>query len=219
MNRAGVNVVDTVIEQLAASEAVLTPDEKDLGVALVDIGGGTADVAIFERGSLWHTAVIAVGGDHFTNDLMIGLNTARADAEMIKETFGAVTAGWRHTGTTFEVPELGKPTSRLIEQRLLRVERVVRRRDRGDELQRGRLPDRRAPDSAPPSDESGTERDFHLEIKMLSIFRRIMKNEQGATAIEYTLIASLIAVAAITAMSTVGGKVTNVLTNVGNAMT
>ena len=58
-----------------------------------------------------------------------------------------------------------------------------------------------------------------LEIEMLSIFRRLMKNEQGATAIEYTLIASLIAVAAITAMSTVGGKVTNVLNNVANAMT
>src|SRR5688572_15565116 len=61
VNRAGVTVVDTVIEQLAAAEAVLTPDEKELGVALVDIGGGTADLAIFERGSLWHTAVIAVG--------------------------------------------------------------------------------------------------------------------------------------------------------------
>src|SRR5262249_8078155 len=55
VNRAGVSVADMVIEQLAASEAVLTPDEKELGVALVDIGGGTADLAIFERGSLWHT--------------------------------------------------------------------------------------------------------------------------------------------------------------------
>src|SRR5688500_13994326 len=57
VNRAGVNATDTVIEQLAAAEAVLTPDEKELGVALVDIGGGTADLAIFERGSLWHTGV------------------------------------------------------------------------------------------------------------------------------------------------------------------
>ena len=57
VNRAGVEVVDTVLEQLAASEAVLTPDEKELGVALVDIGGGTTDFAIFERGSLWHTGV------------------------------------------------------------------------------------------------------------------------------------------------------------------
>ena len=58
VNRAGVGVIDTVVEQIGAAEAVLTPDEKELGVALVDIGGGTTDIAIFERGSLWHTAVI-----------------------------------------------------------------------------------------------------------------------------------------------------------------
>jgi cell division protein FtsA len=69
VNRAGVEVVDTVLEQLAASDSVLTPDEKELGVALVDIGGGTTDFAVFERGSLWHTGVLAVGGDHFTNDI------------------------------------------------------------------------------------------------------------------------------------------------------
>jgi pilus assembly protein Flp/PilA len=66
--------------------------------------------------------------------------------------------------------------------------------------------------------EAVTRKDILLEITMLSIFRRLMKNEKGATAIEYTLIASLIAVAAITAMSTVGGKVNNVLANVSNAM-
>lgn len=73
VNRAGVDVVETVLEQLAASEAVLTPDEKELGVCLVDIGGGTTDFAVFERGSLWHTGVLAVGGDHFTNDIAVGL--------------------------------------------------------------------------------------------------------------------------------------------------
>ena len=72
VNRAGVNVAETVVEQLAASESVLTDDEKDLGVALVDIGGGTTDIAIYERGSLWHTAVVGVGGDHFTNDIAVG---------------------------------------------------------------------------------------------------------------------------------------------------
>ena len=72
VNRAGIAVVDTVIEQLAAAEAVLAQDEKELGVALVDIGGGTADLAIFERGSLWHTAVVAVGGEHFTSDIAVG---------------------------------------------------------------------------------------------------------------------------------------------------
>src|SRR4029079_17646576 len=66
VDRAGVAVAETVVDQLAASEAVLTDDEKQLGVALVDIGGGTTDIAIYERGSLWHTAVIGIGGDHFT---------------------------------------------------------------------------------------------------------------------------------------------------------
>src|SRR6187397_797170 len=83
VNRAGVTVVDTVIEQLAAAEAVLTPDEKELGVALVDIGGGTADLAIYERGHLWHTAVVAVGGDHFTNDIAVGLRMPIPDADKL----------------------------------------------------------------------------------------------------------------------------------------
>ncbi len=73
-------MAETVVEQLAASESVLTDDEKELGVALVDIGGGTTDIAIYERGSLWHTAVIALGGDHFTNDIAVGLRTPMPDA-------------------------------------------------------------------------------------------------------------------------------------------
>src|SRR5918994_1465222 len=77
VNRAGVNVADTVIEQLAAAEAVLTPDEKELGVALVDIGGGTADVAIFERGSLWHTGVVAIGGENLNQNDPHGLGHPR----------------------------------------------------------------------------------------------------------------------------------------------
>ena len=88
VNRAGVNVAETVVEQLAASESVLTEDEKELGVALVDIGGGTTDIAIYERGSLWHTAVIGVGGDHFTNDIAVGLRTPVPDAEKIKRKCG-----------------------------------------------------------------------------------------------------------------------------------
>src|SRR5678816_2413033 len=96
VNRAGVAVADTVIEQLAASEAVLTQDEKELGVALVDVGGGTADVAIFERGSLWHTGVIAVGGDHFTNDIAVGLRTPIPDAERIKRRCGCAPVSYTH---------------------------------------------------------------------------------------------------------------------------
>ena len=88
VNRAGIAVLDTVLEQLAASDAVLTDDEKQLGVALVDIGGGTTDFAIFERGSIWHTGVVAVGGDHFTNDIAVGLRTPIPDAEKIKRRCG-----------------------------------------------------------------------------------------------------------------------------------
>jgi cell division protein FtsA len=88
VNRAGVAVLDTVLEQLAASEAVLTDDEKQLGVAIVDVGGGTTDFAIFERGSIWHTGVVAVGGDHFTNDIAVGLRTPIPDAEKIKRRCG-----------------------------------------------------------------------------------------------------------------------------------
>ena len=84
-NRAGIEVRDTVLEQLAVAEAVLTDDEKELGVALIDIGGGTTDLAIFEKGSIWHTAVLAVGGDHFTNDLAVGLRTPIPDAETAEE--------------------------------------------------------------------------------------------------------------------------------------
>ena len=73
VQRAGIEVIDTVLTQLSAAEACLTQDEKELGVALVDIGGGTTDIAIFEKGSLWHTAVLQVGGEHFTNDVAVAL--------------------------------------------------------------------------------------------------------------------------------------------------
>jgi len=75
VNRAGVNVAETIVEQLAASDAVLTSDEKELGVALVDIGGGTTDIAIFSEGSIVHTSVLALGGNHLTNDIAVGLRT------------------------------------------------------------------------------------------------------------------------------------------------
>src|SRR5437763_16551468 len=86
VNRAGVTVSETVVEQLAASEAVLTQDEKELGVALVDIGSGTTDIAIYERGSLWHTAVIGVGGGDFKTDIAVGLGRPERDADMVNRT-------------------------------------------------------------------------------------------------------------------------------------
>jgi cell division protein FtsA len=119
VNRAGVTVADTVIEQLAASDAVLTADEKELGVALVDIGGGTADVAIFERGSLWHTGVVAVGGDHFTNDIAVGLRTPIPDAEKLKRKSGCALSSMVDEEATIEVASVGGRKPRLMARRIL----------------------------------------------------------------------------------------------------
>ena len=107
VNRAGVRVAESVIEQIAAGEAVLTPDEKELGVALVDIGGGTTDIAIFERGSLWHTAVIGVGGDHFTNDIAVGLRMPIPDAEKLKRKCGCALTAMVDEDETMEVASVG----------------------------------------------------------------------------------------------------------------
>ncbi len=119
VNRAGVNVVGTVIEQLAAAEAVLTGDEKDLGVALVDIGGGTVDIAIFERGSLWHTGVVALGGDHFTNDIAVGLRTPIPDAEKLKRKHGCALSSMVGEDETIEVASVGGRRPRLMARRIV----------------------------------------------------------------------------------------------------
>jgi cell division protein FtsA len=119
VNRAGVAVLDTVLEQLAANEAVLTPDERELGVALVDIGGGTTDFAIFERGSLWHTGVLAIGGDHFTNDIAVGLRTPIPDADKIKRRSGCALSGMVDEDETIEVASVGGRKPRLMPRRIL----------------------------------------------------------------------------------------------------
>jgi cell division protein FtsA len=119
VNRAGVEVTETVLEQLAASEAVLTPDEKELGVALVDIGGGTTDLAIFERGSLWHTAVVPVGGDHFTNDIAVGLRTPIPDAEKMKRKCGCALSAMVEDDELMEVASVGNRRPRVMARRIL----------------------------------------------------------------------------------------------------
>ena len=119
VNRAGVAVLDTVLEQLAASEAVLTNDEKQLGVALVDIGGGTTDFAIFERGSLWHTGVIAIGGGHFTQDIAVGLRTPIPEAEKIKRRCGCALSALVEEDQTIEVVSHGGRPPRVMARRLL----------------------------------------------------------------------------------------------------
>ncbi len=119
VNRAGVAVVDTVIEQLAASESVLTADERELGVALVDIGGGATDLAIFERGSLWHTGVVTMGGDHFTNDIAVGLRTPIPDAEKTKRRFGCALSSLVDEDETIEVASVGGREPRVMSRRIL----------------------------------------------------------------------------------------------------
>jgi cell division protein FtsA len=119
VNRAGVEVVETVLEQIAAAEAVLTPDERELGVALVDVGGGTTDFAIFERGSLWHTGVISVGGDHFTNDIAVGLRTPVPDADRVKRRCGCALGGMVGEDEVMEVASVGGRKPRIMARRIL----------------------------------------------------------------------------------------------------
>ena len=118
-NRAGVDVGDIVLEQLASSEAVLTPDEKDLGVALVDVGGGTTDIAIFVDGAIKHTSVLSLGGNHLTNDIAVGLRTPTAEAEKIKQVSGCCLASMVGKDETIEVPSVGGREPRILSRQLL----------------------------------------------------------------------------------------------------
>jgi cell division protein FtsA len=88
-------------------------------VALLDIGGGTADLAIFERGSLWHTAVVAVGGDHFTNDIAVGLRTPIPEAEKVKRRVGCALSGMVDEDETIEVASVGGRRPRVMARRIL----------------------------------------------------------------------------------------------------
>jgi len=119
VNKAGVEVSQTVISQLAAADSVLTLDEKELGVALIDIGGGTADIAIYERGSLWHTGVVAVGGDHFTNDVAVGLRTPLPEAEKVKRRVGCALSSMVGEEETMEVASVGGRRPRVMARRML----------------------------------------------------------------------------------------------------
>jgi cell division protein FtsA len=119
VNRAGIEVRNTVLEQMAASESVLTRDEQDLGVALIDIGGGTTDLAIFEKGSIWHTAVLPAGGDHFTNDLAVGLRTPIPDAERLKKKHGCALATLVEGDEAIEVPSVGGRKARMLSRQVM----------------------------------------------------------------------------------------------------
>jgi len=118
-NRAGLDVADIVLEQLASSEAVLSPEEKELGVALVDIGGGTTDIAIFVDGAIKHTAVLSLGGHQITNDIAVGLRTPMAEAEKIKQKYGCCLTSLVGKDETIEVPSVGGRKPRVLSRQLL----------------------------------------------------------------------------------------------------
>jgi len=118
-NKAGLNVGEICLEPIASSEAVLSQDEKDLGVVLVDIGGGTSDIAIFKEGAVVHTGVLAIGGNHITNDISVGLRTPIAEAEKIKIQYGCALASLVSPDDTIEVPGVGGRKPRILSRRLL----------------------------------------------------------------------------------------------------
>jgi cell division protein FtsA len=119
VNRAGVHVDDTVFEPLAGADAVLRADERELGVCLADLGAGSTSLIVFQEGAVAHTGAIAIGGDHFTSDLSVGLSTPVAEAEKIKKLYGNTTVTLIPEGNEVEVPSVGDRPSRLISQRLV----------------------------------------------------------------------------------------------------
>jgi len=119
VNRAGVHVDDTVFEPLAAADAVLRSDEREMGVCLSDIGAGSTELIVFHQGAVAYTGVIPVGGDHFTSDLSVGLCTPLADAEKIKKNYGSAVVTLIPEGNEVEVPSVGDRASRLLPQRIV----------------------------------------------------------------------------------------------------
>ena len=122
VQRCGLEVEDIVLEQLASSFAVLTDDEKDLGVCLVDVGGGTTDIAVFSSGAIRHTAVIPVAGDQVTNDIAVSMRTPTPYAEEIKIRYACALSQLANPDETIEVPSVGdRPPRRLARQTLAEI--------------------------------------------------------------------------------------------------
>ena len=119
VNKAGLGVHDIVLEQLASSEAALSNDERELGVALIDIGGGTSDLAIFYQGAIKHTSVLAIAGAQITNDIAIGLRTPNSEAEKIKHVHGCAMASMVNPNDQIEVSSVGGRSSRTVAHQIL----------------------------------------------------------------------------------------------------
>ena len=118
-NRAGLNVAEIVLSPLAAAEAVLADEERELGVALVDVGGGTTDIAVYHDGTVKHTAVVPIGGNHITNDIATGLRTAFNDAERIKQRHGFARASMVTGAERVEVPCVAGKAAGTVSRQIL----------------------------------------------------------------------------------------------------
>jgi len=118
-NRAGLHVLDVLAGPLAATEAVLTPEERELGVALIELGGGTTDVVVVQANAIRHTAVLPVGGNHVTNDLAAGLRTPFAEAERLKQRHGSALASAAPEEQSIEVAGIGGRAPTLLSRRKL----------------------------------------------------------------------------------------------------
>jgi cell division protein FtsA len=119
LKRCGLTATDIVLEQFASSQSILTEDEKELGVCMVDIGGGTTDVAIFTDGSIRHTAIIPIAGDQVTNDIAIALRTPTRNAEDIKLKYACALQDLADTNQMIDIPTVGDRVGRHLSKRAL----------------------------------------------------------------------------------------------------
>jgi len=119
VNKAGIAVQELVLEQLAAAEAVLTQDEREMGVLLMDVGGGTTDYAVFLEGNVIHTNVLPVGAGHFTSDISVVLRTPMEDAERIKRRYGCALASLITDDDPIEVPTVGGRAPKILSKQEL----------------------------------------------------------------------------------------------------
>jgi cell division protein FtsA len=119
VNRAGLQVQDIVLEPLACSEAVVSAEEKELGILLIDLGGGTTGAALFRDGAIWYTGILPLGGDHIANDIAMGLRTPTADAEDLKKRHGCALTALVREEETVDVPSVGGRKPRQFSRQIL----------------------------------------------------------------------------------------------------
>jgi len=118
-NKAGLDVADIALQQIASSEAVLNPDEKEIGVVLVDIGGGTTDIALYHGGTIKYTTVISLGGNQVTGDISVGLRTTASEAEKLKREHGCAMTAMVSRDDVMEVQSVGGNTSKTVSRYML----------------------------------------------------------------------------------------------------